>query len=123
MSPIVSKHASQTSDYTDGSLLLHVGAENNSNDQGWVPGMAVLPNLNSPITKNSPYIALSDVIQQYTKMRCYFHSHQNHFLDYISEHVLDGTVIFVGDILFWYSEREGTYTEFLENPTENVSWP
>ena len=53
-------------------------------------------------------------------MRCYFHSQQNCFLDYFDDPVMDGAVIYVDDIPFQYSEKEGMYTAVLHNPTGNV---
>ena len=101
-------------------MLLPVQVENNSNDQGPVPGPAMTLNMHSPILKNSQYITLSDVGQHSTRIRCYFHSQQNHFLNYFHNPALDGAVIYVGDIPLWYSGKVGTYTEVLDNPTGNV---
>ena len=53
-------------------------------------------------------------------MRCYFHSQQNCFLDYFNDPVLDGAVIHVGDIPFWYGEKEGMETEVLDIPTGSI---
>ena len=53
-------------------------------------------------------------------MHCYFYCLQSHFIDYIDDLVLDGAVICAGDVPFQYNEQEGTYTEFLVNPTGNV---
>ena len=53
-------------------------------------------------------------------MRCYFYPQQSHFLDNIDHPVLDGAVIYEGDIQFWYSEREGKDTEVLDNPKRNI---
>ena len=41
-------------------------------------------------------------------------------MDYFDDLVADGAVIYVGNILFWYSEKEGTCTEVVENQTGNV---
>ena len=88
------------------------------NDQGTVSGTAILLNLLSPILENLQYITMGDAGQHSTRMRCYFHS-QHHFLDY-SDPVLDGAVIYAGDIPFWCSRKECTYTEFVDNPTGNI---
>ena len=106
-----SKDASQTPGQAEGSLSLPVWVENNSNDQGPVPGTAISPSLHSLILENSQYITLNDAGQHSTRMRCYFHSKQNCFLDYFDDSVPDGAVIYAGDILYKYSEKQGTYTE------------
>ena len=62
----------------------------------------------------------SDAGPQSTRMRCYFHLQLNHFIDYFNYTVPDGAVINAGDILFHPNEQEGTYTEFLGNPTGNI---
>ena len=115
-----SKHAPQTPSQTERSLLLPVQVENNSNDQGSVPGAAVALNDHSLILKNSQCITLSDMGQHSTSMTCYFHSKQNSFLDYFNESLPDGAVIYVGDIPFWYSEKEGMFAEVLDNMTGNI---
>ena len=42
------------------------------------------------------------------------------FIDYFTDPVLDGAVIYAGDIPYQYNEQEGTYTEFLGNATGNI---
>ena len=69
---------------------------------------------------NSQYITLCDVGQHSTRMRCYFHCWHNHFFDYFHDPVLDGAVIYAGDIQFWYSEQEGMYRGVLDNYIWNV---
>ena len=49
----------------------------------------------------------------------FYHQHYC-FIDYCDDCVPDGAVTYAGDILFWYNEQEGTYTEFLGNPTGNI---
>ena len=41
-------------------------------------------------------------------------------MDYFNDPLPIGAVIYVADIPFQYSEKEGTYTEVLDNPTGNV---
>ena len=53
-------------------------------------------------------------------MRCYFHDQQNSFLDYFSDSIPDGAVIYASDILLQYSEKGGTYTEVPDNLTGNI---
>lgn len=50
-------------------------------------------------------------------MSGYFHCLQNHLIDFFDNPVLDGAVIFGGDVQFQYKEQEGMYTKFLGNPT------
>ena len=115
-----SKVHHKKTDQIDGSLLLPVWVENSSNDQGTVPGAAVLPNLHSPILKNSHYITLSDEYKHFIKIRCYFHSQEKCLLDYFNNPLPDGAVLYASDIPFWYSKKEGKYTEVLDNPTWNI---
>ena len=65
-----------------------------------------------PILYSSQYITLSDAGHHSTRMRCYFHCKHNQVVDYFYDLVLDGAVIYAGDIPFWYIEQEGTYTEY-----------
>ena len=104
----------------EGSLLLPLQAENNSNEQDTVPGAAISLNLHLSILKTSQYITLGDAGQHSFRMMCWFHSQQNCFLDYFDDPVPDGSVIYPGDIPFQYSEKEGTYAEVIDNPTGNV---
>ena len=53
-------------------------------------------------------------------MKCYFLYKQNCFLDYFKDPVLEGAVIYMGDIVFQYNEQEGKCTQFLGNLTGNV---
>ena len=53
-------------------------------------------------------------------MRCYFYCQYNLFLDCFDDHVLDGAVIYAGNIHFQYGKQEGIYTEVLDNPTGNI---
>ena len=55
-------------------------------------------------------------------MECYFHHQQNCFLDCFSDPLQDGLVIYVGGILFWNSEKVGTYTEVFVNTIGNSFW-
>ena len=41
-------------------------------------------------------------------MKWYFHHKQKHFLDYFKDPILDGAVIYVGDVPFQYNEREAS---------------
>ena len=77
-------------------------------------------NLHSPHKDSSVLVTLSDASQNSTKMQCYFHHLQNHFIDYVDDPVLDGAVIYAGDVPFQYNEQEGMYTKFLGNPTSNI---
>ena len=109
-----------TPDQTEGSLLLSAQVENTSNDQGLVPDAAISPNLHSPILKKLQFIILSVAGQHSTRMRCCIHSQQNCFLDYFNDPVPDSAVTYTSDIPFLYSEREGMYTEVLDNQTGNA---
>ena len=107
-------------DQREGSQLLPACIENNSNDEWPVPSAAVSPNLHSPIFKTSQYITLSYAGHHSTRMRCYFYSQQNCFLDYFNYPVLDGAVTYVGDIPFQYSEKQGTCAKVLNSPSGNI---
>ena len=100
--------------------MLCFQVENSTNDQGKASGTAKLPNLHSLILDKFQYITLSDAGQHSTRMMHYFHHQQNCFLDYFNDPVPGDAVIYVGNIPFWYSEREGTYTELLDDETENA---
>ena len=105
-----SRSKAQIPDKIERSLLLTIQIGNNSNDEGTIPGATVSQNLYSLILDSSQYITLSEAGQHSTRIRFYFHSQFNCFMDYVNDPVLDGTVIYAGDILFWYNEHEGTYT-------------
>ena len=91
---------SQIPDKTEGSLLLPIQ----------IPGATKSPNLHLLILDNSQHITLSDSGQHSTRLRCYFHHQCNFFIDYLNGPVLDGAVIYAGDIPLWYNEQEGTHT-------------
>ena len=55
-------------------------------------------------------------------MRCYFHHQCNCFIDYVNDPFLDYAVIYAEDISFQYNEQEGTFTEFLGNPTGTMNF-
>ena len=94
IAPIVSKNASQIPDKTEGSLLLPAKVRNNSNDQEIISCAAISLN---------PHLLILDAGQYSTRMRCHFHHQHNYFLDYIDDPVMDGAVIYAGDIPIFYS--------------------
>ena len=117
----------------EGSLLLPIQIGRNIHDEGTVPGATVSSNLHSQILDSSQYITFNDAGQHSTRMRNYFHCHQhftrmrnyfhhhcNHFIDNFDDPVLDGAVIYAGDIPFQDNEQGGMYTEILDNKTWNI---
>ena len=114
------KNPSKVSDQIKQILLLPVLVENNSSDQGQVSGAAISLGLHSMILINLQCITLSDTIQNSTRLGYYVHSHKNCFLNYLDDVVPDDSVIYMADTQFWYSEKEGMFTEVLENLTGNV---
>ena len=62
----------------------------------------------------------SDASQTSIRMWCYFYQLWDCFLNIFDDPVPDGTVIYTDNVLFQYNDQEGTYTEFLGNPTGNI---
>ena len=77
-------------------------------------------NLCSPPRHSFELITLSNVSQKSPRMQCYLDWLCNCFINYFTNTVPDGAVIYAGAVLFQYNEQEGMYTEFLGNPTGNV---
>ena len=86
---------------------------NNDQSEEASAGVATTSSLLSLLKNNPICMSLS---QNSAKMKCYFHLKQNCFLGYFKEPVLDGAVIYVGDVPFQYIKRECMYTEFIGNP-------
>ena len=84
---------------------------------GTIPYAAVPPYLSPLNLDSSQYITLSDADPHSTRMIHYFHYQHKHFIDYLNDPVLDGAVIYAGDVPFWNDEQEGTYTEIFGNST------
>ena len=68
---------------------------------------ATSSNLHSPHRDTSELITLSDASQNSTRIQCYFHHLQDCFIDYFENPVLDGAIIYTGDVQFQYNEQEG----------------
>ena len=58
-----------------------------------------------------------NISQNSARMKCYFHYKQNCLLYYFDDPVPDDAVIYMSDVPFQDNEREGMYTEFIDNST------
>ena len=76
---------------------------------------ATSSNLCSQPRDTSELITLSDASHNLTRIQCYFYHLWNHLIDYVSNPVQDGVVIYTGNVPFQYNEQEGIYTEFSGN--------
>ena len=107
------RNKSKIPDTAKENTLPSTQASNNTNTDD-----AVTPlNLDFPLRDSLELIILSDASQNFTEMWCYFDCLWYSFIDYVNDPALDVTFIYVGNILFQYNKEEGTYTEFLGNPT------
>ena len=106
--------------------LLHGRGENNmlppqiinrDHEKEALTGVTTAMSLPSPPKNNS---TCTNHCQNSTRMKCSFHHKQNCFLDYFKDAVLDGAVIYVGDVLLQFKLGDSRYTEFVGNPTGNV---
>ena len=74
----------------------------------------------SPPRDSLELLTLSDAGQNSTRMWCYVYCPWNSFLDYFSDPVPDGAVIYEGNVPFQYNKQEDMYTEFVGYPTCKV---
>ena len=86
---------------------------NNDQNKEALAGAAAMMGLHSPPNNNSTSMNIS---QNSVIIKCYFHHEQNCILDYFNDPVLDGAVIYMNFIPFYYNKREGRYTEFICSP-------
>ena len=77
-------------------------------DDNALAGAATALSLLSPSTDNFN----SQQCNQH-HMKCYYDCTHGCFLDYLNDPILDGAVIYVGDIPFQYNKAEVRYTEFI----------
>ena len=111
-----SRNKSQISETAKENSLSPTQASNNTHDEE-----AATPlNMHSPPRDSSELITLSYASQNSTRMQCYFHHLWNHFINYLYHPVLDGAVIYTGDVPLKYNDQEGKYTEICSSPTGNI---
>ena len=99
--PKISKGNSPLNGAGKDNLLPLQTINSDQSEEALAGATTALSHLSLPHENNSTGTNLS---QNSTRMKCYFHHKQNCFLDYFKDPVLDGAVIYVGNVPFQYNK-------------------